>query len=442
MLKNVPLTRAGGLFWICLLFLCVHGGLFLFDLSDPTAFLRGDRAVSRLDKIMAVLKAADLHSFQDATLNSGMPGDFLPHALLYRIGGPYFLIAFQIALQLSTLIITYLLAARITGSKTVALAAGLFFIVLPGSLMDPHLLTTEIWYKVLLMFGIALICYSMDSEGRIFSTSSFCAGFIFLALASAVRPQGLLVPLVVAGCLAATSKQNGPKIVAGTLLSFAVFPVSWMALRFLLVGEFGFGEYGSDLPDNLGFRADRILGVPFGTTGKLSLLGLADIARSHPVAAINTIYSDLINLFLNPGVNHVFGYYLKMFDSVSFYWVDLRDKSGLVGVVVEILRQNAVFLVLLIVWMIIHLTVLSGALAVPLLSVWSGVRLQPPVWIMIAVVATLMACSFASGWVRWDYRAGTEPILALLAAYFWFGWRQSSLGKLPVGQHPVAMRPN
>jgi hypothetical protein len=434
MCNKAQLVRSSGLFWICLLFLCVHGSLFLFDLSDPTALLRGDRGGNRLDKITAVLQAADPHSFQNAILNSGAPGDFLQHALVYGVGGPYFLIAFQIALQFSTLVITYFLAARITGSTTVAFVAGLFFIVLPGSLMDPHLLTTETWYKGLLMFGIALICYSMDSEGRIFLTSSLCAGFVFLALASAVRPHGLLVPIAVAGCLAVTSKRNGLKIVIGTLLSLAVFPVSWMALRFLLVGEFGLGEYSSDFADNLGQRADRILGVPIGTAGKLSLLKLADIASSHPSAAINTIYSDFVNLVLNPGVNHVFGYYMRWFDSDIFHWVELRDKSGLGGVVMEILKQNAVFLTLLITWMTIHLTVLSGAIAVPLLSVWNGTRLQPSVWIMIAAAVTLMVSAFGAGFTRWDYRAGVEPILALLAAYYWFGWKGPSLGKLPVGQ--------
>jgi hypothetical protein len=415
--KNARLTHIVGLFWICLLYLCVHGGLFLFDLSDPAAFLRGDRGMSRFAKIQEVLQA-DPHSFQNAILNLGPPGDFLQHALLYGIGGSYALIAFQIALQLLTLVVVYTVATRLTGNVIAAMAAGLFLIVMPGALMNPHLLTTETWFTGFLMLGMALILFSMDSDGRIVSTSSCYAGFVGLALASAVRPQGILVPFVIAGCLSIVLRQNARKVFAGALLSCAIFPVSWMTLRFLLVGDFGLGEYDADFAMNLALRADRILGVPFETTGRLSLSAFAAIALAHPAATVNSIYSDALNLIFNPGANHLFGYYLRLFDGHDgFYWYDVRDKSGLVGVVVELLKQNATFLVLFVIWTILHLTILSGVAV----ALWRGHRMRSSLWIAVAVAATLIVSAFAAGQVRWDHRAATEPLLALLAAYGWFG---------------------
>jgi hypothetical protein len=434
MYKNALPMHTGPLFLICLLFLCIHGCFFLFDLADPTAFLRGDRAMDRFTKIKEMQEATSL-SFPNLILNSGVPGDFLQHTLLYWLGGRYLLITCQIALQLVTMVITYLSAVRLTGSAAVATAAGLFLVVMPGTLMDPHLLTTETWFTAFVTLGTLLVCQSVDPSGRVISACTCYVGFVSLALASSIRPQALLVPFAIVVCLYARLGRDSGKIFIGGLLSYATFPISWMTLRFLLMGDFGLGASNADLAFNLGLRADRILAIPLETTGRLSLSTFFEIAMFHPLATLNTFYSDALNLIFNPGINHVFGYYLGLFESPHGYlWNQIRDQSGIFGVMMEILNRNAVFVMLFIIWVVIHLTILFATATVALRAVRGGSQAQSWIWVTLVVAVTVIASGFAAGQVRWNHRAGVEPLLALLAACGLFHWKSVVVASVDFGK--------
>jgi hypothetical protein len=426
MYKNDLSKHTGALLLICLLFLCIHVGLFLFDLADPTAFLRGDRAHERIKQINGLLEATP-DSIWDLTLNWGVPGDFLQHALLYWIGGRYLLIACQIGVQLFTLIITCVSAARLTGNPTVATATGLFLVVMPGTLMDPHLLTSETWFTAFLTLGVLLICHSVNPSRLVVSAHRCYLGFVGLALASSVRPQGLLVPIAIVACLFIGLERDRGRIFIGGLLSYAIFPISWMTLRFFLIGDFGMGASNAGLATNLGIRADRILAAQPETNGGLTLGAFFEIAASHPWPTLNTFYSDTLNLIFNPGVNHVFSYYLGLFDSPPGFWEQVRDQSGLLGIVTELVRRNAAFVALFIVWTVLHLMILSGTAMVAFRAVRGRSQVPLWVWIFLTVVVTVIASSLTAGGVRWNHRAGAEPLLALLAACGLFGWKSAIL---------------
>jgi hypothetical protein len=407
---------------ICFAFLCVHGGLFLFDLAHPDAILHGDRAHGRLKTIMGILEAtpAELPN-RIFNSTSGVPGDFLQHTVLYGIGGPYLVIVCQIILQMLTLVMIYVAAVRLTGKTAVAVAAGLFMVVMPSTLMNPHLLTSETWFAALLTAGALLVFQSVDPARQSIIARYYYPGVIILALASAVRPQGLLVPAVVAICLLIWARRDYGKIIAGVFLGYLIFPVAWMTARFLVLGDFSIGGSDASLVTNLAIREDRILSLPIETHATMTPAEFLQLAAAHPWATFNTFYSDVLNLLFNPGINHVLTYYLGMFPFQHAFWEGVRDRSGLLGVAVELLRQNGGFVALFAIWTVIHFTIVLAAG----ISAFQAIRdgRQAPMWVHISLAVTVLiiGCALAAGEVRWNHRAGVEPLLALLAAYGLFG---------------------
>ena len=405
---------------IVILFFAIHTGLFLFDVTDPAAVIRGDRASDRLAKLNELF-AASRHSLEGIIFNSGVPGDFLQHAILYSIGGPYLLIGFQIALQFIILVTTFLAAVRLTGSATVAVATGFFVLVMPGALLNPHLLVTETWFTLLLTIGTFAICQAVkDTSKRDFLVLIYI-GFASFGLASSIRPQGLLVPLALAAYLSIARFSDRRTILGATVLAYAMFPISWMTLRLLFVGDFGLGASNADLSTNLALRADRILGLPLDTTGRMGPSAFLALAAGHPLATFNSVYTDAFNLILNPGANHLFGYYLGLGETPDgFSWLRIRDEAGVFGVIAELLRRNLALVALFVTWTAIHAVVILGVCKTVLSNLRANYRTPSWVWVALIVVATTAASGFVAGLVRWNLRAGVEPLLALLAAYGWF----------------------
>jgi hypothetical protein len=423
--SNPSMLRVGLL--LVLLFVSIHTSLFLFDLANPTAFLRGDRAIDRLQHIDQLLQADSRAAVANVAMNSGVPGDFLQHAALYSAGGRNLVIVSQIALGVLTLISVYFFVARISDDLKVAAVAGALVIMMPGGLLNPHLLATETWFTFLLVLGTICVCLAVGRSRQALLPANFYlvyAGFACLGIASSIRPQGLLVPLAIAGLLAVMfPKIRGSSLLAA-LLAYAVFPISWMMLRLLLTGDFGLGPSNADFQTNLAFRADRILSLPMDSTGRLALLPFVKLAVAHPLAFLNTLYTDAFNLVLNPGANHMFGYYLGLGETPDgFSWLKTRDQFGIAGVVAELFKRNGPLVALFAIWTIIHAVVLFGVGRAGLIILRAHRGAAPWIWIVMIVIATTLMSGFAAGLVRWNLRSGAEPLLAILAAYGLLGVR-------------------
>jgi hypothetical protein len=414
-----PVIRIGVL--LCLAFIGIHACLFLFDIANPGAFLRGDRAIDRLDHINQLLSARS-PTIAGAALNSGVPGDFLQHAVLYAIGGRQLLIVSQIALGVLTLVLVYLFVARALASVKIGAAAAALVIVMPGGLLNPHLLVTESWFTAFLVAGTISICWAVVRSRGTLSYGYLYLGFACLGLASSIRPQGLLIPLVLAAYIATVVPSARRASLLAALLAYGIFPISWMALRLLLVGDFGLGPSNADLQTNLALRADRILLLPLDSTGRLGLLPFIELAMAHPLAFLNTLYTDAFNLLLNPGANHLFGYYLGLGETPDgFSWLKTRDQLGMAGVIAELLRRNGLLVALFAVWAAIHATLLFGVGRAGALVSRAGRQTPTWIWIVLIVIVTTLLSGFAAGLVRWNLRSGVEPLLAILAAYGLFG---------------------
>ncbi|OAF13564.1 hypothetical protein AYJ54_43315 [Bradyrhizobium centrolobii] len=405
------IIRIGAL--LCLSFIIIHAFLLLFDMASPAAFIRGDRAIDRLDHVNQLLGAGP-STILSVALNSGVPGDFLQHAALYAVGGRQLVILCQIALGLFTLILVYRFVARASGSVKTGAATAALIIVMPGGLLNPHLLVTETWFAAFLVTGTVCICLAVIRS----SYAYLYLGFASLGLASSVRPQGLLVPLALAAYIAASIPKARRASVIAALLAYGIFPISWMMLRLLLVGDFGLGPSNADLQTNLALRADRILSLPLDTTGRLGLLPFIELAAAHPLALLNTLYTDAFNLVLNPGANHLFGYYLGLGETPDgFSWLKTRDQLGMTGVIAELLRRNGALVALFAVWAAIHATLLFGVGRAGVTVFRAGRRTPTWIWIVLIVIVTTLLSGFAAGLVRWNLRSGVEPLLAILAAY-------------------------
>lgn len=427
MTKISKIGTRSGLLSISILYPCIQSGLLLYDLSEPGAFLRGDRSGDRLETITSFLAAAPNSSF-DFVIHGGVPGDYILHAALYQLGGPYLIILAQVLLQFVTVVATYLIAWRLTKSTAVTLAACLVLMVMPGTLMNPHLLTTETWFTAFLSLGTFAFCLAIDHRGPNISASILLGGFAAFALASFMRPQGLLMPLTVAMFLIVTDRRDWARILFGLGLSYFLFPISWMLLRLRALGDFGLGTSPADLGSNLLIRANRILSLPIEPDppdAKLGILDFLHIAAAHPAATLKIFYSDALNLLFNPGSTHFFGYYLGLFAHIQgtgrYYWREIIDQSLALGVVTEILRQNSLFLMTFAIWTVIHGTVIVGVG----IAVFRALRhrdVMPRwIWLVLTVVAVSLASVFGAGLVRWAHRSGIEPLLALLAAWGFFG---------------------
>jgi hypothetical protein len=429
--RNHDVGKRSDLLLICVVFLIIHFSLFTFDLADPRAFLRGDRAEDRLQKI-ADLLAASADTLNNSVFNKGVPGDFLLHALPYWLGGQYLVIAVQMFLQFCILIATYFAAIHLIRDQKGALAAGLLLIVLPGTLIDTHTLVTETWFAALLSLGTLLLCVAIDQKNRTVPLPVLLTAFIAFAVASAIRPQGLLVPIAVALFLALALQRNRWPILLCLLLSYLIFPIAWMTLRLAFVGDFGLGASEADFGINLSIRSLRILAQWPGTPGtRVGPLEFLQIAAAHPVETLKTYAVDAVNLILNPGSNQVFGHYLRLYDSTSdsFMWLRLHDEHGFIALVTELLRLNALALTLFAIWAVIQGIVLLGIGAAFLKLVRNRNSIPLPVGLLMTVVLVSTVSVFAAGNARWTHRAGFEPLLALLAAWGLFGQKAASLAE-------------
>ncbi|WP_407158795.1 hypothetical protein [Bradyrhizobium sp. STM 3557] len=410
--------RRFSLLWIALLYFFVHGALFIFDIYHPLAFLNGDRGN---DRIVQVQEFTTRSSDYWALLLSPSPGDYAFHAILYRFGGQYLVIAGQVLIEFGILVGVYMSVSHLIGRRA-AFWAGVLLVLMPGGLMSPHLLVTETWCTAFLSLGVLFLCLAIEDDGDRWSAGSVAfilAGFVSLALASFVRPQGLLLPLAGGLTILATINRGQSSVVLGIVASYLLFPTSLLAFHFVSNGSFALGASDADLGTNLLLRANRILNNPFLTPGeKLTIPQFLHIAAGHPVATVKTLYADAVNLFLNPGSNHLFGRYLTVYDPEDFtFWVGLLDKTGPVGVVSRIIRQGGLFLLTFAFWAALHATVLFGVT----LALWRAFRCRPAMppwfWIIVAVAGVYLVTAFAAGQLRWSHRAGIEPLLVILSVW-------------------------
>jgi hypothetical protein len=289
----------------------LHLLMFGYDLQHPERFLNGDRALTRIrviqDFVQLLREGGDLSSY---LAQHGIIGDWLPHALLYALGGQYVVIAVQVLLALLSLVWLSDLARRVGFSDGAARAIALVYGLTPHALVLPHQLVTEAIFIPLIIGSSASFARALNESGRGLVLSGFALG-----LATLVRPLTLLWPLV----LVAFTRFS-LRLRLAYLLGALGPLLLWMGFIFIATGEFSMGKSNHDLGHNLFERADMIaMRLPEserpvvrrpGGPRVMSLREYAGFVLQYPGAAIGHSAQDVIVFVFKSGTERILLDYL------------------------------------------------------------------------------------------------------------------------------------
>jgi hypothetical protein len=397
--SSVPAPALAGRTLLAL-FGALHAGMFGYDLAHPDRFLLADRAGERIDVINAFRAAADPAAFVGT---HGIPGDWLPHALLYMAGGQYFVIAVQIVLVLLSIVWVRDVAERAGLGERAAFGAAALYGLLPQTLVFPHQLATEAIFDplVILTFRLAV----GPGSG------------LALGLATLVRPITLAWPFIVA----AFSRN---KLV---YLAAALAPVlAWMLFVLATTGEFSLGRSGHDLGHNLYERMQRMGATlpeqerpearPRGQT-TVRLGEYLAFAAAHPVAAAMHSARDFATLGVKSGIERLALDYFDAFPQTRAALQDSQDgwrarveQQGFLHAFASLAAsQPGVILV-----SGIGALLFAAFMALALLGAWSG-RHDREILLLAGFALYIFVTAQAVDAAQSRHRAPAEFALAILA---------------------------
>jgi 4-amino-4-deoxy-L-arabinose transferase-like glycosyltransferase len=403
----------------------LHLALLAHDAAHLERFVRADRAEQRMgviESFVAVLR--DGGSLRDFLAGHGVPGDWLPQALLYAAGGPLFVIAVQVALALLSIVWVRDIAARVLPGRA-ALAAAFIYALLPHSLTLPHQLTSEAIFVPLIILSFRLA----------FGPASGLA----LGAAALIRPVVLLWPVV---CALRTLGGWGRS--AGYLAAALAPVLAWALFMLAATGELTLGKAGHDLGHNLYQRMHRMAAAlpeaerparrpPGETTATLGEY-LRFVAQ-HPAAAVAHGARDVATMSVKSGIERLV---MDKFDWFAESRAGLQDPAsgwrarveqrGPFAVAMEILREEP------------GLIIVSGGtaalfiafMALAGLGAWDWLRRRASAdagtrrqrWLLLAFVVYVFATAQAVDAAQSRHRAPAEFALTLLAVAGWLRLRQ------------------
>ncbi len=433
-------NTTGSAVTLILAFLVVHGLLFGFDLANSSSLLSGDRSASRNATIAYVFNVEQLGDnnselkngqpmgadadFSDRMLGSGHAGDYFIQGSILALSNHHILILLQLALALLSTLCFFALLKHLGLSAFTATVSTLFYIVLPGSLLPPHQLSTE----AVCIPSIVIACYLLViSSERKDMCLAFMAGLLALSLAIFVRPQLILFPflLLFIYCLFSAKKLNA--ILLTVLPLSLLFSAAWM---FVVVSNDGHFSFGGD---------DRSIGRSFhDTTEQMAMAGefefdsnayesrkmpfddFAQIVADHTYYYFRQRTLSMINFIVNTGAYSLAVRHLDYFNKneEAHYWQRLRASSGIYESVIEIVNRGPGFTALIIgstlAWcMVVVLSIvgLSAFIKDKNVKKFAKVLLLS----LAAYQVTIVLLLSVGG--RWQHRSVVDFIIVILAIY-------------------------
>jgi hypothetical protein len=240
-----------GLRNILLYLAALHCGLVLWDIGHPAVFMHVDRAANRFEAMEMARAALHDGRWHSVLASLGLPGDYLPHALLYALGGVGAIIAAQLALLFASVWALYRMVQSLTGARAQAAMAALLYIHLPHTLVFPHMLSAEALYDPL----VVLAFYWLACPGKNALRNGRGGGLLF-GVATLIRPVTLLWPVVVAGAM---RMMRRPASACLRLLFWSWLPIAaWMVFVWSASGKWSLGSSGHDMGHNLYQRVERM----------------------------------------------------------------------------------------------------------------------------------------------------------------------------------------
>lgn len=433
--------------WSAILSICVlavHLAIALHLQGVDDSFLRGDRADLRLAKMQFLLHAESPEKFdlsgteiaaaQQGPLQRaallGEAGDYLPHAMLYAVGGSSLIVSLQLLLLLAACQML-MRAAQDSGLQApLAAALALAYALLPGSLLQVHALVVEGLFVPLLCMAIISLWWSGRDN---WSAGYLALGVVLLSLAVFVRVHLLLLPLL----LAATAWHFGPRArrwrslwIAAALLPL----VSWSLCTQMLQSHTRLEPVGAGSHWHLNKRLSRMsdvvgadLNLRLADPDRPRMSEFLQIAADEPTAFAKTVLIDNANYIANPGVIYLMRQLdLTPADHDPHYWANKRDAGGIGGVIRGLWQWQPMFAIGFLAMAVIWLGII-GLAGLALLRHWMSHPAQPLSPLLLALCTALILYTLASiqlaGQSRWSLRQPAEFALLLLAAHqllvFW-----------------------
>jgi hypothetical protein len=435
--------RSSTLF-LCVFFILINIPFLIHDFTFSDRFFSGDRLHQRHDKIEYAFHAVETPYaqiivateereaattlFERVVALSG-PGDYLLHGFLLETGGRPLVLFVQLGLALIAALCVLQLGLLLGLTERFALVGALLYSALPGTIGNAHQLVTEGVFNPLVVIAIYLLtrCLSGQFEYRWLLIASLA-----IACASFLRVQLLLFPLVVAMLMLYDQRGKAAKATALFLVLSMGIPLGIIAFEGFLKGTFAVGASDFSLAHNFYLRSERIAavaGLAFDGTvfpGKqMPLSAFLEYIFAHPIAYIQTVFTDVVNIIVNPGTKWFATDYLHVVDfSENYrYFVDVRDQQGLWGVALAILGQGPLFAMSFFGGMIVWCLILLGAGigAIVFLS-RTNVSLVVKALLVLFVLYEIGVSVVAGGLPRWTYRTPFEFLIVAMLAFSleWF----------------------
>ena len=382
----------------------LHAAMFLYDLRHPERFLNGDRASERIEVIKGFLENTNS---VDYLTSHGIPGDWLPHALLYLAGGQPLVIAVQVVLALLSVLWVLQIGRSLGLDERAASAAALLYGLLPHTLVFPHELASEG-----LFVPLVVLSFRLGANG---------AGGLALGLATLIRPLTALWPFFV---------------FRKTYIAFALAPLLlWMSFMFFATGEFSMGRSGHDLGNNLYFRMQRMASElpqaerpPERGPGltKATLGEYAAFVAAHPILAAKHSARDLGVLTVKSGIERIVIDYLDFYPETkrelqdgASGWRAQVEQRGAAAALLAVFREQPG----LILFSGIGAALFTVFMAFAAYGAWSRIRSRE--WLLLAAfVVYIFATAQAVDAAHSRHRAPAEFALCILAVAGWLALRR------------------
>jgi len=357
-------------------------------------------------------------------LSSGHAGDYLIQGAILALSNRHVLVVLQLVLGLLSTLCFFALVKHSGFSVSTATVSTLFYLVLPGSLLPAHQLSTEALCIPSIIIACYLLVISSDHKGI---TMPFVAGLLALSLAIFVRPQLILFPfLLFIICFYFSGKKFSTLFLTVIPLSL-LFSVVWMGV---VVSNNGHFSLGGD---------DRSIGRSFHDTAEqMAISGdfefdrnayksrtmpfddFAEIVTDHTFSYLRQRTLSMINFAVNTGAYSLAVRHLEFFDEHKdmYYWQHLRARSGIYESLVEILKRGPGFGALIVgstlAWCLVLVCAVVG------LSAY--IRDKNTTYFLKALLLSFAAYQvgivllFSVG-ARWQHRSLVDFIIVILAIY-------------------------
>ena len=425
---------------IFLVFTIVHGLLIGFDLGNEDSFLSGDRSHSRNATIAYVFDVEKIGRndtgletsptvdpmphIGERILNSGHAGDYLISGAIVKLTNINVLMLFQLLLALLSTYSVFALLIYFRFPVKSATLGTLFYLLLPGSLLPPHQLSSEALFIPCAIIGCYLLIISSRKHGV---DLAFIAGLLLFSVAIFVRPQLTLYPvLLVVIYLLFSAKKPGTIFLTIIPVSL-LFSAIWMIFVVSNDGLFTFG--GEDRSVGIAFYSTAEQMAMFGEfdfdrdaykTTSLPPKNFGKIVMDNPYSYLRQRSISMINFVVNPGAYSLVVRHLNYIDSDKdgYYWQHLRARAGIYESLVQIVKHGTIFTLLIFGTTLIWCLVVSLA-AVGLLQFLKdqNVELFAKYFLLSLAAYQVAVVALLSVGARWQHRSLIDFLIIILALY-------------------------